>query len=149
MLYEATRSFAVRPVPVRTPLAPARGFQLQREVVLVPVCGPDSGCSTPTAASRTGRLHWVEAGRNHAARQLLSQEPAAGFETLRGHPTPMSATGGSTVAAMATTVLPPVASMGSIRMTPRFYAVGQALVIEVGAQRGASSRFNPMNPTRA
>ena len=37
MLYEATRSFAVRPVPVRTPLAPAKGFQLQREVVLVPV----------------------------------------------------------------------------------------------------------------
>jgi uracil phosphoribosyltransferase len=37
MLYEATRSFAVRPVPVKTPLAPAGGFQLRREVVLVPV----------------------------------------------------------------------------------------------------------------
>ena len=37
MLHEATRSFAVRPVSVRTPLARARGFQLQREVVLVPV----------------------------------------------------------------------------------------------------------------
>ena len=37
MLYEATRSFAVEPVPVKTPLAPARGFQLRREVVLVPV----------------------------------------------------------------------------------------------------------------
>ncbi len=37
MLYEATRSFAVKPVGVKTPLAPARGFQLQREVVLVPV----------------------------------------------------------------------------------------------------------------
>src|ERR1700749_1395320 len=37
MLYEATRSLAARPVPVQTPLAPARGFRLEREVVLVPV----------------------------------------------------------------------------------------------------------------
>jgi uracil phosphoribosyltransferase len=37
MLYEATRSFRVRPISVRTPLAPARGLELQREVVLVPV----------------------------------------------------------------------------------------------------------------
>src|SRR5437868_12535793 len=37
MLYEATRSFAVTPVTVTTPLAPSRGFQLRREVVLVPV----------------------------------------------------------------------------------------------------------------
>src|SRR5580765_5374825 len=37
MLYEATRSFAVTSIPVRTPLAPARGFELQREVVLVPI----------------------------------------------------------------------------------------------------------------
>ena len=37
MLYEATRSFAVEPVSVKTPLAPARGFHLSREVVLVPV----------------------------------------------------------------------------------------------------------------
>ena len=37
MLYEATRSFAVRSVSVQTPLAPARGCRLEREVVLVPV----------------------------------------------------------------------------------------------------------------
>src|SRR5207302_7236189 len=37
MLYEATRSFAVKPASVKTPLAQARGFQLNREVVLVPV----------------------------------------------------------------------------------------------------------------
>src|SRR5215470_11404474 len=37
MLYEATRSFATSPIPVQTPLAPARGYKLQREVVLVPV----------------------------------------------------------------------------------------------------------------
>ncbi len=37
MLYEATRSFAVKPVRVKTPLAPTHGRQLRREVVLVPV----------------------------------------------------------------------------------------------------------------
>jgi len=37
MLYEATRSFATRPVSVQTPLEPTRGFRLEREVVLVPM----------------------------------------------------------------------------------------------------------------
>jgi uracil phosphoribosyltransferase len=37
MLHEATRNFAVRPVAVQTPLATAPGFQLEREVVIVPV----------------------------------------------------------------------------------------------------------------
>ena len=37
MIYEATRSFAVKKISVQTPLAVARGFQLKREVVLVPV----------------------------------------------------------------------------------------------------------------
>ena len=37
MLYEATRDFAVKKIPVETPLAPTHGFQLEREVVLVPV----------------------------------------------------------------------------------------------------------------
>jgi uracil phosphoribosyltransferase len=37
MLYEATRDFAVRAVSVKTPLAAARGFRLEREIVLVPV----------------------------------------------------------------------------------------------------------------
>src|SRR5882762_5632710 len=37
MLYEATRSFAIKKVHVQTPLARTNGFQLEREVVLVPV----------------------------------------------------------------------------------------------------------------
>src|SRR5271163_854783 len=37
MIYEATRDFAVKKITVQTPLAPAKGFQLEREVVLVPV----------------------------------------------------------------------------------------------------------------
>lgn len=37
MIYEATRSFAIEPHAVRTPLARTRGWRLKREVVLVPV----------------------------------------------------------------------------------------------------------------
>ena len=37
MLYEATRSFATSPASVQTPLAPARGFRIKHDVVLVPV----------------------------------------------------------------------------------------------------------------
>ncbi len=37
MIYEATRNFAVKKISVQTPLARARGFQLEREIVLVPV----------------------------------------------------------------------------------------------------------------
>jgi uracil phosphoribosyltransferase len=37
MVYEATRSFPTRAVKVATPLARARGAQLRREVILVPV----------------------------------------------------------------------------------------------------------------
>ena len=37
MIYEATRSFGVKPLKIQTPLEPARGFQLEREIVLVPV----------------------------------------------------------------------------------------------------------------
>ena len=37
MIYEATRSFGVKPLKIQTPLESARGFQLEREIVLVPV----------------------------------------------------------------------------------------------------------------
>src|SRR5260221_3637454 len=37
MVYEATRSFAVKKVHVETPLAGTSGYHLEREVVLVPV----------------------------------------------------------------------------------------------------------------
>jgi uracil phosphoribosyltransferase len=37
MIYEATRSFGVKPLKVQTPLEPARGLRLEREIVLVPV----------------------------------------------------------------------------------------------------------------
>ena len=37
MIYEATRSFGVKPLKIQTPLESARGYQLEREIVLVPV----------------------------------------------------------------------------------------------------------------
>ena len=37
MVYEATRSFATSPASVQTPLAPAPGYRIKRDVVLVPV----------------------------------------------------------------------------------------------------------------
>ena len=37
MIYEATRNFGVKPLKIQTPLESARGFQLEREIVLVPV----------------------------------------------------------------------------------------------------------------
>jgi uracil phosphoribosyltransferase len=37
MIYEATRSFAVKPLILQTPLESAHGFRLEREIVLVPV----------------------------------------------------------------------------------------------------------------
>src|SRR5277367_1559453 len=37
MIYEATRNFSVKKISVETPLAAASGFQLEREIVLVPV----------------------------------------------------------------------------------------------------------------
>src|ERR1700678_2699613 len=37
MIYEATRSFAVKSLPVATPLGRARGSELRRDVLIVPV----------------------------------------------------------------------------------------------------------------
>jgi len=47
MVYEATRSLAVKPVAVRTPLERTRGVQLEREVVLVPVLRAGLGMLKP------------------------------------------------------------------------------------------------------
>jgi len=84
MLYEATRSFAVKKVYVRTPLARTNGLQLEREVVLVPVL-------------RAGL------GMLDAMLQLLPHA-RVGFIGLKREETilidPMLATGGSAVAAL-------------------------------------------------
>ena len=47
MIYEATRSLGVKKISVRTPLAPAPGFQLEREIALVPVLRAGLGMLNP------------------------------------------------------------------------------------------------------
>jgi len=47
MIYEATRSFSVKKVPVRTPLEKTEGARLEREIVLVPILRAGLGMLNP------------------------------------------------------------------------------------------------------
>jgi uracil phosphoribosyltransferase len=47
MIYEATRSFATRPISVQTPLETARGFNWNAKSSSCPCCAPASACSIP------------------------------------------------------------------------------------------------------
>src|ERR1700749_5002106 len=47
MIYEATRSFRVKKISVRTPLEKTSGSKLEREIVLVPVLGAGLGMLNP------------------------------------------------------------------------------------------------------
>ena len=104
MLYEATRSFAVRPVAVQTPLAPARGSQLQREVVLVPILRAGLGMLDSILQliphARVGFIGLKREETSLKATFYHKSLPADldRFEVILIDP--MLATGGSTVAAM-------------------------------------------------
>ena len=104
MLYEATRSFAITPVSVQTPLAPARGFQLQREVVLVPVLRAGLGMLDSLLQliphARVGFIGLKREEKTlHANFYHKSLPPnLKRYEVILIDP--MLATGGSTVAAM-------------------------------------------------
>ncbi len=104
MLYEATRSFAVKAVAVRTPLAPARGFQLLREVVLVPVLRAGLGMlDSILQLIPHARVGFIGLKREETTLRAMfyhkSLPRALGrFEVILIDP--MLATGGSAVAAM-------------------------------------------------
>jgi uracil phosphoribosyltransferase len=104
MLYEATRSFAVRPVTVHTPLAPARGSQLQREVVLVPVLRAGLGMlDSILQLMPHARVGFIGLKREETTLKATFYHKSlppdlARFEVILIDP--MLATGGSTVAAM-------------------------------------------------
>ena len=104
MLYEATRSFALTPVAVRTPLAPARGFQLRREVVLVPVLRAGLGMlDSILQLIPHARVGFIGLKREETTLRAMfyhkSLPPELGsFEVILIDP--MLATGGSAVAAM-------------------------------------------------
>lgn len=104
MLYEATRSFAVRRVPVQTPLAAARGFRLQREVVLVPVLRAGLGMlDSILQLIPNARVGFIGLKREETTLRAMFYHKSlppdlSPFEVILIDP--MLATGGSAVAAM-------------------------------------------------
>ena len=104
MLYEATRSFAVAPVAVKTPLAAARGSQLRREVVLVPVLRAGLGMlDSILQLIPHARVGFIGLKREEKTLRAMSYHKSlppdlSQFEVILIDP--MLATGGSAVAAM-------------------------------------------------
>jgi len=104
MLYEATRSFAVAPTSVRTPLATARGCRLRREVVLVPVLRAGLGMlDSILQLIPHARVGFIGLKREETTLRATSYHKSlppdlAPFEVILIDP--MLATGGSAVAAM-------------------------------------------------
>jgi uracil phosphoribosyltransferase len=104
MLYEATRSFAVRPSSVRTPLMMARGFQLQRDVVLVPILRAGLGMlDSILQLIPNARVGFIGLKREETTLRALFYHKSLPAD-LRPYEVvlidPMLATGGSAVAAM-------------------------------------------------
>lgn len=104
MIYEATRSFAVDAVKVRTPLEPAAGKRLRRDVVLVPVLRAGLGMlDSILQLIPNARVGFIGLKREettlHAQFYHKSlPKDLSRFEVILIDP--MLATGGSTVAAM-------------------------------------------------
>ena len=104
MVYEATRSFSVTPLPVQTPLAKAPGFRLRREVVLVPVLRAGLGMlDSILQLIPHARVGFIGLKREETTLRATSYHKSlpsdlSQFEVILIDP--MLATGGSTVAAM-------------------------------------------------
>ncbi len=104
MIYEATRSFAVEQVTVKTPLAPAPGFQLRREVVLVPVLRAGLGMlDSILQLIPHARVGFIGLKREETTLRAMFYHKSlppdlSRFEVILIDP--MLATGGSAVAAM-------------------------------------------------
>jgi uracil phosphoribosyltransferase len=104
LLHEATRSFPVRSTGVRTPLAPARGFRLGRDVVLVPILRAGLGMLdsilhlVPNA--RVGLIGLQREKITLGARVYHTSLPADLSRSEVILIDPMLATGGTVVAAM-------------------------------------------------
>ena len=104
MIYEATRSFALHKTYVRTPLAKAVGYQLRREVLLVPVLRAGLGMLDSILQliphARVGFIGLKREEKTLKATAYHKSLPPKldHFEVILIDP--MLATGGSTVAAM-------------------------------------------------
>jgi uracil phosphoribosyltransferase len=104
MLYEATRSFAVKKVSVQTPLARTNGSQLEREVVLVPVLRAGLGMlDSILQLIPHARVGFIGLKREETTLRAMFYHKSlpknlGRFETILIDP--MLATGGSSVAAL-------------------------------------------------
>src|SRR5258706_15039824 len=104
MLYEATRSFAIKKIPVQTPLARTHGFQLEREVVLVPVLRAGLGMlDSILQLIPHAHVGFIGLKREETTLRAVFYHKSlpknlGRFETILIDP--MLATGGSSVAAM-------------------------------------------------
>jgi uracil phosphoribosyltransferase len=104
MLYEATRNFGVKKISVQTPLADANGFQLEREVVLVPVLRAGLGMlDSILELIPHARVGFIGLKREETTLRAMFYHKSlpknlGQFETILIDP--MLATGGSSVAAL-------------------------------------------------
>ncbi len=104
MVYEATRSFAVAPLRVKTPLGRAAGHRLRREVVLVPVLRAGLGMlDSILQLIPHARVGFIGLKREETTLRATSYHKSLPpdlrpFEVILIDP--MLATGGSAVAAM-------------------------------------------------
>ncbi|HLP78529.1 MAG TPA: uracil phosphoribosyltransferase [Candidatus Paceibacterota bacterium] len=104
MVYEATRSFTVKPLKVQTPVAEAKGFRLQREVVLVPVLRAGLGMlDSILQLLPTARVGFIGIKREESTFEAVPYHKSlppdlSAFEVILIDP--MLATGGSTLAAL-------------------------------------------------
>ena len=104
MIYEATRTFSVKKISVQTPLAPCPGFQLEREVALVPVLRAGLGMlDAILELIPHARVGFIGLKREETTLRAMFYHKSLPknlerFEVLLIDP--MLATGGSTVAAI-------------------------------------------------
>ncbi len=104
IIYEATRSFAIRPLSVATPLARTRGSQLQREVILVPVLRAGLGMlDSILQLIPHARVGFIGLKREEKSLRALFYHKSLPKDLTRFEVIlidPMLATGGSAVSAM-------------------------------------------------
>jgi uracil phosphoribosyltransferase len=104
MVYEATRSFQTRTVPIQTPLAKTMGLQLQHEVILVPILRAGLGMLNPILTliphARVGFIGLKRHEKTLKANVYHRSLPEDLKEIEIILIDPMLATGGSAVAAL-------------------------------------------------
>ena len=104
MIYEATRYFAVESQSVTTPMGPARGFRLKREVVLVPVLRAGLGMlESILQLIPHARVGFIGLKREEKSLKAIFYHKSLPRDLSREEVIlidPMLATGGSAVAAL-------------------------------------------------